>query len=169
MNFFDVIDKRQSIRKFKNKKIENDKLIAILETANSAPSAGNLQAYEIFLIRDKYKKKLLAKASYNQDFIEEADVILIFCANPSRSKHYGQRGEKLYCIQDATIAASYTQLTVTALGLGSVWVGAFNDEKVSEIIGDRSLIPVAIVPIGYPDEKPRKTSRRKLEDLVHRL
>jgi len=171
MDFFEVLEKRRSIRKYKDEKVEDEKLLKILNAANSAPSAGNLQAYEIFLVRDKRKKHLLARASFDQHFIEEADVVLIFCANPSRSsKYYGRRGERLYCLQDATIAASYAQLAATALGLGSVWVGAFDDEKVLEIINaPKSLIPIAIIPIGYPDENPRKRERRKLEDLVHEI
>jgi nitroreductase len=171
MDFFEVLEERRSIRKFKDRKVEDEKLIKILKAANSAPSAGNLQAYEIFLTRDKKKKKLIARASYNQGFIEEADVVLIFCAKPSASsRYYGQRGEKLYCLQDATIAASYAQLAATALGLGSVWIGAFNDEEVLKIIGNpKGLIPIAILPIGYPDENPRKRERRKLEDLVHEV
>jgi nitroreductase len=171
MDFFKVLEERRSIRKFKDRKVEDEKLVKILKAANSAPSAGNLQAYEIFFTRDKEKKKLIARASYNQGFIEEADVVLIFCAKPSiSSRYYGQRGEKLYCLEDATIAASYAQLAATALGLGSVWVGAFNDEEVLKIIDNpKGLIPIAILPIGYPDESPRKRERRKLEDLVHEV
>lgn len=171
MEFFDVIKSRHSIRKFQKKEIEEEKLKKILEAANSAPSAGNLQAYEIFLVRDKEKRRKLARAAYGQDFIEEASVILVFCANPKRSAwRYGSRGKNLYCIQDATIAASYTQLAVTDLGLGSVWVGAFDDEKVLEVLGNpKDVWPVTIIPIGYPDEKPHITSRRKLNDFVHEI
>lgn len=168
MEFFDVIKRRHSIRRFKEKGIEEDKLKKILETANSAPSAGNLQAYEIFLVRDKRKKIELAKAAYDQDFIQEAPAVLIFCANPKRSAlKYGERGKNLYCIQDATIAASYTQLAATNLNLGSVWVGGFDDKEVLEVLGNpKDVWPVAIIPIGYPNENPKTRSRRKLDDLV---
>jgi nitroreductase len=171
MDFFEVLEKRRSIRKFKDENVEDEKLIQVLNAANSAPSAGNLQAYEIFLIREKDKKRLVAKASYGQDFIEEADVVLVFCAKPSvSSKYYGERGEKLYCLQDATIAASYAQLAATALGLGSVWIGAFDDDEVLKIIGNpKGLVPVAILPIGYPNENPKKRRRRKLENMVYKI
>ncbi len=170
MEFFDVIKNRYSIRRFKEKEVEDEKLRLIFETVNLAPSAGNLQAYDIFLIRDKNKKELLAKASYDQNFIKQAPVVLIFCANTKRSEYYGEKGRKLYCLQDATIAASYAQLAATNLGLGSVWVGGFDENEVLKILGSpRHSIPVAIIPIGYPDEKPKRRKRRELDDLVKKL
>lgn len=171
MEFFDTVKNRHSVRKFQDRKVEDEKLKMILETANSAPSAGNLQAYEIFLVKDKKKKQLLVEAAYGQDFIEEADIVLVFCANPKKSSwKYGKRGRDLYCIQDATIAASYAQLAVSDLKLGSVWVGAFDEKEVLKVLGNpNDVMPIAIIPIGYPDEKPRITSRRKLDDLVHKV
>jgi nitroreductase len=169
MEFFEVVRKRHSIRAYQNKSIEEEKLQKILETVNSAPSGGNLQAYEIFLIKDDYKKKALAEASLNQKFIVDAPVVLVFCSNPSRFR-YGKRGKKLYSLQDATIAASYAQLVATALGLSTVWIGAFVEKEVLKVLGSpESLIPVAIIPIGYPAEEPQKTGRRKLKDVVHEV
>jgi nitroreductase len=171
MEFFEVLKKRHSIRAYQNKPVEEEKLTKILEAANSSPSAGNLQAREIFLIRDETKKQLLAQAAYGQDFIAEAPVVLVFCSNPSRSSSkYGKRGEYLYSLQDATISASYAQLSATALGLSTVWIGAFDDKEVLKVLGNpEGLLPVTILLIGYPAEKPYATSRRKLEDLVHEV
>lgn len=130
-----------------------------------------LQAYEIFLVQDENKKRELALASFAQSFVAEAPVVLVFCANPGRSeKRYGKRGKNLYCIQDATIAAAYAQLAAVDLGLGSCWVGAFDEKEVLRILGNpEGLIPVAIIPIGYPAEQPPSTGRRKLEDIVHKV
>ena len=169
MDFFDVITNRHSIRAFKKKDIEEEKIIKILEAANMAPSAGDLQAYEIILIRDGKQKSAIAKAAGNQDFISEAPVVIVICANQKRSSaKYGKRGSELYCINDASIAASYIELASTALDLGSVWVGAFDDNKVAEIIKAPNYIkPIAIIPIGYPNEEPYMTPRRDLDDIVH--
>ncbi|MEM5773258.1 MAG: nitroreductase family protein [Candidatus Aenigmatarchaeota archaeon] len=171
MEFFDVLKKRHSVRAFSPRPIEESKIKQILEAVNSSPSAGNLQAYEIFLVQDENKKRELALASFAQSFVAEAPVVLVFCANPERSgKKYGKRGKSLYSIQDATIAAAYAQLASTALGLASCWVGAFDDEEVLKVLGKpEGLQPVAIIPIGYPAEEPRATERRKLDDLVHKL
>lgn len=171
MDFFDVLDKRQSIRNFKEKEIEEEKIRKLLDAINSAPSAGDLQAYKVFLIKDKEKKNALAEAALGQDFIAVAPIVLIFFANPERSAgKYGTRGKELYCVLDATIAAAYSQLAATALDLGSVWVGAFDDEEVKRVVdANPSLRPVALIPIGYPAEKPWKTPRRDIGDLIKRL
>jgi nitroreductase len=169
MNLFETIETRQSVRGYQSTDVEAEKLEAILSAANQAPSAGNLQAYEIYLTRDDKVKRALAKASWNQDFVAQAPVVLVFCAHPARSAtRYGGRGERLYCLQDATIAVAYAQLAATALGLATCWVGAFNDEQAARAIsappGQR---PIAILPVGYPAETPARTSRRSLADLVH--
>jgi nitroreductase len=168
MEFFETIKERRSIRKFKDKGVEIEKLRKLLEAVNSAPSAGNLQSYEVILVKDPGRKEKLSYAAYGQSSIREAPIVLVFCTNPRRARRYGKRGEELYCIQDATIAASYAQLAATALGLGSVWIGAFDEEEVRIIIeAPDEVRPVAIIPIGYPAEKPFKTPRRKINDIVH--
>lgn len=169
MDFTDVVNLRCSIRAYADKPIEEEVLQKILEVANRAPSAGNLQAYEIYVVSDRALKIALAKAAYNQDFVSSAPVVLVFCANPRRSEwRYGQRGARLYCVQDATIACTCAMLAATDLGLGSVWVGAFDDEIVHNLLGaEKDLIPVAILPIGYPAEEPTHRPRRELRDIVH--
>ena len=93
---------------------------------------------------------------------------MVFCANPARSAaKYRERGTRLYAIQDATIACAFAMLAATALGLGTVWVGAFDDVAVQKVLGTRDLLPVAILPIGYAAEEPEPTPRRSLSDLVH--
>lgn len=171
MEFSDIIEKRRSIRAFTSQPVEAEKLEAILNAANIAPSAGNLQAYEIYLVTDPERRNALAAASLNQGFIAQAPVVLVFCTHPERARpKYGQRGESLYALQDATIACTFAMLAAADLGLGSVWVGAFTELAVSEIIqppaGQR---PVAILPVGYPGKNPPPRPRRSLDDLVHRL
>lgn len=83
--FFQVLKKRHSIRSYTDKEVEDWKLKQILEASNIAPSAGNLQAYEIFVVRNKMKQHALAKAAGDQYFISEAPIVLVFCAVSSRS------------------------------------------------------------------------------------
>lgn len=171
MDFFEVVKRRHSIRKFKEKEVEKDRIKKLLEVANSAPSAGNLQAYQIFVVRDKAKQKRLARAAVDQDFLAQAPLNLVFCSDPFRSgRTYGTRGETLYSIQDATISCTQVHLAAVELGLGSVIVGAFDEAEVSKILGiPPDLRPIIILPIGYPDESPEKTPRRSLDDLVCEL
>lgn len=168
MQFFEVVKSRHSIRAFKPIDVDDERLELILSTANLAPSAGNLQAYEIVLVRDPQRRSALARAAYGQDFVAQAPVALVFCANPMLSAaKYGRRGAELYSIQDATIAAAYAQLAATALGLASVWVGAFDPEAVGRAINaPQGVLPIAIISIGYPAEQPMRTRRRDLRDIV---
>jgi nitroreductase len=168
MEFFEVVKNRHSIRVFKDKEIEKEKLEKLLFAANSSPSAGDLQAYQIFLVRRNILKMALAKAAYGQDFLTQAPVDLVFCTDPLRSsRKYGRRGSELYSIQDATISAAYVHLAAVDLGLGSVFVGAFDEGVVSKILNlIGSLRPIIILPVGYPDEEPDITPRRKINDLV---
>jgi len=113
MELFEVMGKRCSVRKYLVKPVEEQKLKKILEAVNEAPSAGNLQAYKIYVVRENMTKKRLSEAAVGQSFIKEAPIILVFCALPEESaRRYGVRGTNLYAIQDATIAVSYTHLTL---------------------------------------------------------
>ena len=171
MDFFEVVKTRQSIRAFLDQPIEPEKLQQILDTINRAPSAGNLQGYEVYLVTNRACLQALTKSAVGQDFVEQAPLALVFCAHPARSvQKYGQRGTALYCVQDATIACAYAQLAITALGLATVWVGAFDDDLVRRAIHvGNDLRPVAILPVGYAAETPEHRSRRALMELVHRI
>ncbi len=171
MEVFECIRRRRSIRAYQDRPVPEDALRQILEAINAAPSAGNLQAYQVFLVRDAAKRRALAQASGGQEFIAQAPVVLVFCTDAARSGwRYGLRGERLYSLQDATIACAYAQLAAVALGLGTVWVGAFQDEAVIRALDlPRGLHPVAILPIGHPAESPAPTPRRALDDLVRAL
>lgn len=171
MDFFDTVANRRSVRAYLNKELEDDKLQKILEAANAAPSAGDVQGYEIIVVKDQKQKEELSRAARNQSFLAQASVDLVLIANQKRSaKRYGDRGVKLYSLQDATIAASYIQLASTALGLSTCWVGAFDDKAVAKVVGanmDEGFVPVAIIPIGYANSTRGATPRRELSDLVH--
>lgn len=171
MEFFDVVKSRHSVRAFASTPIERDKVKAILEAANRAPSAGNLQAYEIYLVTRDRDRSTLARAALEQWFIAQAPVVLVFCAHPDRSaQRYRERGVRLYSIQDATIACAFAMLAATASGLATVWVGAFDDDSVRRAIrAPAGIVPVAILPVGYAAEKPEITPRRRLNDLVHEV
>jgi len=164
----DLIFRRVSIRKFTNEDVDDETLNLILEAANAAPSAGNLQARDFVVVRDKERKIRLAKAALKQMFIAEAPVVVVVCANYPRSMRvYGERG-KLYAEQDATAAVENMLLAVTAFELGAVWVGAFDESEVSKILNLPEFVrPMAIVPIGHPAEKPGRRSRYPVSMLTH--
>jgi nitroreductase len=168
VELFETIRKRRSVRAFTAQAVEDQKVTQLLAAANAAPSAGNGQGYKIFHVTGEAQRAALADAA-SQSFVAQAPLALVFCANPARAaEKYGERGARLYAVQDATIACAFAMLAATALGLGTVWVGAFNDEAVQGVLGRRDLLPVAILPVGYPAEEPGASTRRSLDDLVHR-
>jgi nitroreductase len=171
MDFFQIVEARHSVRSYAATPIEDEKLQHILEAANRAPSAGNLQGYEIYLVRKLELRQRLVKAAGDQEFLAEAPLVLVFCAHPARSaERYNKRGIELYSLQDATIACTFAMLAATGLGLGTVWVGAFDEDAVRQVVGiPEELRPVAMLPVGYAGNPPRLTSRRGLKDIVHKV
>ena len=166
MEFAEVLTKRRSVRSYKPQPVEENKLRRIFEAANIAPSAGNLQAYQVRVVRDQAKKKALAKAAYDQGFIAEAPVCLVFCADPDRSAmKYGKRGSDLYSLQDATIAGTIAMLAAVDLGLATVWVGDFDEKKVQQVLEVKSIRPVVIFSLGYAAEQPQPSPRRAIEEI----
>ncbi|MCI0475374.1 MAG: nitroreductase family protein [Anaerolineales bacterium] len=165
MEFFEVLQARHSVRAYTAQAIEPGTVQAILDAANRAPSAGNKQAYEIFAVTSRDVLRALASGRAYFDVIPLA---LVFCAHPARAaEKFGERGARLYCVQDATIACTYAMLAATALGLSSVWIGRFDEAEVRRAIGaGEDLLPVAILPIGYAAQTPEVKPRRALEDLV---
>jgi nitroreductase len=171
MDFFETVDGRRSVRVYEDRKIDPKLLKRLLDTVNLAPSAGGLQAYRIFLVRDRKTREDMVIACMEQDSVAHAPALLVFCADKMQSEaKYAERGYELYAIQDATIAAAYCQLTATALGLSSVWVGGFDPLEVSRILrlGEHE-VPVAVIPVGYPAEKPDRTRRKDLKELVREI
>lgn len=169
-DFFALIQARRSVRSYQNRELQPGHLAEILEAARLAPSAGNLQAFEIVVVQQQENREQLARAAFGQSFVAEAPVVLVFVTDPGRSMgKYGDRGATLYSLQDAAVAATYAQLAATALGLGSVWVGAFDERDVLAAIGARQPHrAVSLLVIGYPREAPPPTSRRPLSDLARR-
>jgi nitroreductase len=169
MDFFKAVETRRSVRSYQRRDVEEEKLTALLRSANAAPSAGNLQAYDIVVVRDAQAKQALCDAALGQTFVAKAPVVLVFLQNPARAATvYGKRGVELYSSQDTAIACAYVQLAATSLGLATCWVGAFHPGQVSRLIKAPSeMTPVALLPVGYGDEMPQPTGRRHLEDLVH--
>ncbi|SHO44423.1 Oxygen-insensitive NADPH nitroreductase [Nitrosotalea sinensis] len=166
-DFFRVIAIRRSTRNFDTTRlVEQWKIDKILAAADTAPTAGNFQGFEVFYVRNKEVKKRLVEAANNQPYVN-APVVLVFCKDPSRVK-MNFRPEILakFSLQDATLAAAYSQIAASALGLSSIWIGMIDEEKVRRII-DTNLIPSSILCIGYPHRNRPPKSRRKLKDLIH--
>jgi len=168
-DFFETVRHRHSIRHYqKDMPVEPEKLHALLEMAAAAPSAGDLQAYRIIVVLDPDLRQTLSEVANHQAFISDAPVCLVFCGDADRSEQtFGFRGRALFALQDATIAASYVQLAAVAAGLGTTWVGDFDDKAVSTTLDlESGLTPLALMSLGYAAETPEDTPRRPLDEVV---
>jgi len=167
-DLFRVLSTRRSTRKFAKTKVEDWKVEKILAAADTAPSAGNFQGLEVFYVKSKKAREALVEAANRQPFVN-APLVLVFCMNPSRVKmNFSPEMLAKFSLQDATLAASYSQLAASALGLSSIWIGMIDEDKVKQVLGT-DLRPSSILCIGYPDIRKLPKSRRKLKDLIHVL
>ncbi len=168
MDIFETIRERRSVRAYKKDPVKEEDLKKILEAGILSPSAGNTQPWEFVVVKDAKVKGELAEAA-GQSKVAEAPVVIVVCANISRSSRaYGARGAGLYAFQDTAIATYGMTLAAHALGYGTCWVGAFNDSAVAKAIeAPRDVRPVAMLPLGRPAEKPKPTSRMPLDKILH--
>lgn len=169
MECMEAIKERRSIRRFKDKTVGKEMLEVLLNAAQMAPSAGNLHARDFIVITYETTKQKLIKAALDQSFIEKAPIVIVAVANIERSSlKYGSRGT-LYAIQDASAGIMNLLLAAHSMGLATCWVGAFNERAVGELLKlPPRAMPIAIIPVGYPDEKPQAPVRMGLDKVVHR-
>ncbi len=170
MDFFEVINSRRSVRKFKQDvPVSDEQVRKILDAAIMAPSAGNGQSWHFVVLRDKALKGEIAAKAGHQAFIDQAPVAIVVCADMERAgSKYGDRGRGTYALQETAAAVENMLLAANALSLASCWVGAFDEAKAAEILKLPShLRPVAILPIGAPAEHAvRVPQRRHIEDVT---
>ncbi|HII17096.1 TPA: nitroreductase family protein [Candidatus Woesearchaeota archaeon] len=168
MDVFEAIHKRRSIRKYTDQPVEWDKVVHILEAGRLAPNAGNLCNFKFVAVREDAIRKLMAKACYNQEWMEQAPIHIMVCTEPDKSKRfYGLRGERFYVIQDCAAAAENMLIAATALGLGSCWVSAFDEERLRRIHNlPEQVIVQMVITIGYPAEEPEMPPKNTLEWLT---
>ncbi len=167
MDVLEAIKGRRSIRRFQSRQIEKEKIDQLIEALIWAPSAGNLQARRFFFVENQSLKKALAEAALNQRFIEKAPLVVVACTDSRIGNIYGMRGISLYAIQDVACSIMNMMLAAHSIGLGTVWVGAFDETRVAEIMSlPEDLRPVAIVPVGYPERVPSAPPRVSPEEAV---
>ena len=167
-NIFNVMLNRRSQRKFENREVEEWKLEMIFAAADTAPTAGGFQGFEIYHIQKQEVKNMLVQAANNQPYVN-APVVLVFCMNPDRIKlNFPPDKIRKFSQQDATLAAAYSQLAAHALGLSSIWIGMLDEDKIREVLGT-NLFPSSILCVGYPIKMLVPKPKRNLKDLIHEI
>ena len=158
MDVFEAIKTRRSIRKFRPKPIPDEKLELILEAGRLAPSAGNRQPWLFIVVKDPERKRTLAQAADNQMFMADAGVIIAALGDSETSPRWFR--------QDPMIALEHMVLAATALGYGTCWIGAFNENEVKRILRiPERLTVIALLPISLPDEAPPPKPRKPLKKI----
>jgi len=153
MDIFDVIKTRKSIRKYINKPVEPEKIERIMTAAQQAPSWRNGQCWKFIVVNNPEKKKELIRCTgtFNRSWLGKEHAIIVACGNPEQS---GVRNDKHYYMVDVAIAMENLVLAATALGLGTCWIGAFDEEKIKGLLNiPNNYRIIAITPLGYPAKK----------------
>ena len=162
------IKNRRSIRSYLDKEIPEEVLHRVLEAARLAPSASNRQPRKFVVVRDRELKKKMMEASllYNriQPFVGEAAAVIAGCS--TNASHIMTNGVPSYPV-DLAIALDHLSLQAVKEGLGTCWIGAFDQDKIREILhipGD--VIIVCLMTLGYPAGEDFKSSRKPLEEII---
>jgi nitroreductase len=169
MEFFETIEKRRSIRKYKNTPVEKEKIEQVLNAARLAPSWKNMQCWRFLVIESEEKRKTVVSALPDNNpckkGLSQAPIIILICADPKESEI--SHGIEYY-IADASIAFEHICLAATAIGLGTCWIGLFNEEELKNNlkIPDNIRI-VGLTPLGYPEYQPNPRPRKELSEITY--
>ena len=166
MEFLDVIKNRRSIRKYKPDPVPDEDIEYVLNAARLAPSWKNRQCWRYVVVKNKETIKKIASARpQSQDWLSEAPVMIVACADPDESGH---REGKDYYLVDIGISFEHLLLAAKDRGLGTCWIGGFNEKIVKEAIGvPDNIRVVAFTPLGYPaEEKSEIIDRKPTEETI---
>ncbi|MDV5120717.1 MAG: nitroreductase family protein [Candidatus Scalindua sp.] len=167
MEFYEVINKRRSIRAYKKDPVEDSKLSRILNAARLAPTAANRQPYSLIVVKDE-DTKIRLKDAYSQEWFFTAPVIICACALPDDA--WKRNDGKGYVDVDVAIAMDHLILAASAEGLGTCWIAAFKPEVVREVLNiPDNMEPLVLTPLGYPETIPEPTFRKPLEEMVREI
>jgi nitroreductase len=164
MNIYEAIEMRRSVREFREDPVSDDSLKRILEAARLAPSAQNAQEYRFVVVKNASTRKALSKAAMGQKFVAGAPVII---AAVSLNPESVMECEVPQYPVDVAIAIDHMTLAAVEEGLGTCWIGAFNQDEVKKILKIPAKYKVvALLPLGVPYDEPGPKSRRTLREIV---
>lgn len=150
MEFYEVIETRHSVRAFVEDAIPTATLERILGAARHSPSASNKFPWRLVVVSDKHKREVIAKSGTYGKFLAQSPIALVGLADPTVAP-------KWHAV-DTAIALEHVVLAATAEGVGSCWIGSFNETTVKELIGvPANLRVIAIIALGH---------RRKAVDML---
>lgn len=168
MDVLECIKTRRTIRKFKDEFVPWDKLVAVVEAARYAPTAGNLQNWKLVLIKEDAAKAKIAKACVEQKWIAQAAFVLIVVGEPKSAERFFGARANFYTVQNCAAVMQNMLLMAHSVGLGAAWVGAFDEEMIRDVINHAEYNHVqGVVALGIPDEHPQIPLRNRLEGMIY--
>lgn len=168
MDVYEAIAARRSIRRYKPDQVSEEQVLRVLDAARLAPSWKDQQCWRFIIVRgEEGKAGILAgfeDTNPGKKAITAAPVMIVLCADPQAS---GKMGDKDYYLVDAGITMENLMLAACAEGLGTCWLGEFDENPVKAALD----IPVAwrivgMTPLGHPDQDPKPRPRKALEEIV---
>jgi nitroreductase len=163
MDVSKAIEVRRSIRKYKVNEVEQEKIDKILESARIAPSAANRQEWKFLVVKNAETRDKLVDACHGQTMVGEAPILIAACS--TESDQIMPCGQYAYTV-DLSIALSFMILQATELGLGTCWLGAYDENMVKKILGiPDDIRVVGMITVGYPDENPAARPRKTIEEI----
>jgi nitroreductase len=168
-DIIDLIQSRRSVKKFLPKFVSWENIAKVIDAGRHAPSSGNLQNWKFIALYEPEAKEALAKLCYEQYEIAAAGALIVVCGEPEKGeRYYGDKGVKKYTTQNCAAAIENMLLEAHSLGLGSCWIGAFDEEEVRLLLKIPGDVTVeAIVAIGYAQGIPEKPPKYPLETVVY--
>ena len=178
MEFRQVINQRMSIRIFDQKDVDNQAIQQILWCGHQAPTAGNLQPWEFIVIRRPEIKEAIVKTTFvgndeqsknTQAWMLKASVFIVICANVEKTKaRYGKKSTESLIYLDISACVENMLLAAVDLQLASCYISGFREnELISALSLPEGILPIAVLPIGYPASIPEKRKKRDLQEIVH--
>lgn len=167
MDIFQVFRDRRSIRKYKDTPVPRELIEQALDAARLAPSWKNMQCWRFLVLTDPDRRALVLDAfpddNPGKKAIAAAPVVVVVCADPSESDT--ENGIE-YFVADTAIAFEHLCLAAHALGLGTCWMGWYDEQRIKEGLNIPTGIRiVGITPLGYPDQEPKPRPRKMLEEI----
>ncbi len=168
-DILELITSRRTVKFFLPKFVSWDNVSRLIDAARHAPSSGNLQNWKFIVIFEPEQRQEIAKLTYDQFEIATASVLIVVCAEIDKAeRYYGVRGERLYSSQNCAAAIQNMLLEAQSLGLGTAWIGAFDEDGLKSALGiPEEVRPQAIVAVGYAKDIPPKPPKYPLETLVY--
>ncbi|MBN2543343.1 nitroreductase family protein [bacterium] len=164
MTVREAIMSRYSVRAYKSEPIEDEKLELVLDAARLAPSASNAQEWKFIVVKEPQLRESMIEAAHDQVFVGEAPVIIVGVSlDPEHLMRCGVSAG----VVDLTIAIDHITLQAAELGLGTCWIGSFYQDKVKRLLNipDEYKV-ISLTPLGYPADKPKPKSRKKLDEII---